>query len=77
MADVVVGVVAGAAVVADDVRTTTVPCMLGWTVQWYGNVPTVVNLWDPVLEERLRRGGFIVDRVRRPFHGKPRAEHSH
>ncbi len=37
----------------------------------------IAVLWDPVLEERLRRGGFIVERVRRPFHGRPRGEHSH
>jgi hypothetical protein len=30
-----------------------------------------------VLEERLRRGGLIVERVRVPFHGRPPGEHSH
>src|SRR4051794_11329000 len=24
--------------------TTIVPCMFGWTVQWYGNVPAWVNV---------------------------------
>ncbi len=37
----------------------------------------IAVLWDPVLEERLRRGGLIVERVRRPFHGRPPGEHSH
>jgi urease accessory protein len=37
----------------------------------------IAVLWDPVLEERLRRAGFIVERVQRPFHGNPPAGHSH
>ncbi len=37
----------------------------------------IAVLWDPVLEERLRRAGFIVERVRRPFHGNPPAGHGH
>jgi len=37
----------------------------------------IAVLWDPVLEERLRRTGFIVERVRRPFRGNPPAWHVH
>lgn len=37
----------------------------------------IAVLWDPVLEERLRRGGLIVERVRQPFHGKPPGGYSH
>ncbi len=37
----------------------------------------VAVLWDPALEQRLRCAGFLVERVRRPFHGNPAAGHSH
>ena len=31
-----------------DPWTTTVPCMNGWIVQMYANVPAVVNVWEPL-----------------------------
>lgn len=34
-------------------------------------------LWDPVVEERLRRAGFIVERAQRPFLGDARGAHGH
>ncbi len=37
----------------------------------------IVALWDAPLEERLRRAGLTVERIRRPFHGNPPGEHAH
>jgi urease accessory protein len=37
----------------------------------------IVALWDSPLEDRLRRAGFAVERIRRPFHGNPPGEHAH
>ena len=37
----------------------------------------IVALWDAPLEARLRRAGFAVERVHRPFHGNPPGEHAH
>lgn len=39
----VVATEAGGAVVPAPV-TTTVPCMFGWMLQWYANVPTVLKV---------------------------------
>jgi urease accessory protein len=37
----------------------------------------ILALWDAPLEERLRRAGLAVERVRRPFQGNPSGEHAH
>jgi hypothetical protein len=43
---------AGAAVVGGDADTTTLPCIVGCTRQWYANVPAAskvrANVWPEV-----------------------------
>lgn len=37
----------------------------------------ILALWDPPLEERLRKAGLDAERTTRPFRGKAPGEHEH